>query len=143
MYHEQYRLQTTSISWPPRENNRLPPLTLGPEVQPGGGGTQARSSRGVGGYPLRGVPHLQYPHQTWPGRGGGTQPWVPQPVRLCQGVPPVGGTPPWTRIPPVRPGCGVPLGQGGTPPQVPPPPSDLARGYPCWGYPTLGTPCPT
>ena len=41
------------------------------------------------------------------------------------------GTPPW--VPPIR------LGWRGTP--TPPPPlSDLARGYPGGGYPTLGTP---
>ena len=58
-------------------------------------------------------PHLGVP---WPGPAGGGGDRVPQP----------------------GPGEGVPW-WGGTPPQVLPP-SDLARGYPNWGYPTSGTP---
>ena len=70
-----------------------------PRPGPGGGGYPSQAQ--LEGYPpARGVPHLRYPHQTWP---GGT---------------PAGG---YSTLgsPLVRPGQRVPLsGGGGTPPQV-------------------------
>ena len=105
-----------------------------PKPGPAGGGIPRCGGYPKGGYPNRGypnkgtppqvppsdlargtplgVPHLQYPHQTWPGgRGtpmGGASPWVP-PIRPGRGSTP-GGTPPWVH--PIRPGWGVPQWRG-------------------------------
>ena len=56
-------------------------------------------------------------------------------VPLPGGYPCQGGTPPWVSTPPSDLTGGTPSLLGGTPPWVPPPQSDFAR-----EYPTLGTP---
>ena len=110
------------------------------------GDTPARSSQGV---PRCGVPHLRYPHQTWPGgtptrgvlhlghppsdlAGGypdwGTPPWVPHPLDLARGT--HLGYPHQTWLGGTLMG-GTPT--GGTPPQVLP-------FRPGWGVPQGGYP---
>ena len=123
-------------------------LFVSPHLWGTGGGVQVQvagyppsSDLAGGGYPDRGHPTSGTPPQCWL---GGTPPWVP-PSELAGGYPdqryPNSGTPPhrsWLGVPhlgyPHQTWLGgTPIGS--TPPQVHPPPSELAG-----GYPTLGTP---
>ena len=133
----------------------------------GGGPCQVQPAREEVPLPGGGYPTLGTTRQTWPGGCSllGGYPTLGTPLSdLARGVPPAwgyapirpsqGGTP--VGYPLLDLAGGVPL-PGGTPSQVHPPvgpgqgvphlryphPSDLARGYPLWGDPTLGTPCQT
>ena len=124
----------TCQTWPGVPCQGVPHLGYPCSCQVQAGCTPARSSWGV--------PHLGYPHQTWPeGYPAGGYPTLGTPFRPGQGYPssstPSPIRPDQGMVPlPARSRWGVP--QPG-PPWVPPLPSDLVRGYPCWGgYPTSG-----
>ena len=130
--------------------------------QPGPDGRGVPQPGPDGGPLPRGYPTLGTPHWTWPGvPWWGVSHLRYPPSDLVRGYPnwgyPTLGTPPiesgwgldlpppsqtWLGVPhlgypPLHLARGDTLTRGGTPPRItPPPPSDLAGGYPDGGYPT-------